>query len=603
MIIFFHIGSSYGQISPGNLSKPHAELEGISNCTQCHDLGDKVSNVKCLDCHTEIQSLINKNQGYHASSDVENQNCFKCHSEHHGRKFDMVRFDQDNFNHNLTGYPLEGQHEVIECKDCHKRDFIENKDIKNKEKTFLGLQQNCLTCHDDYHQKTLPIDCKECHDFTAFQPATNFDHSDDSDFALEGKHIDVECLECHQKTIRNGLDFQEFSGIAFADCKSCHNDSHNNKLPGDCKACHTETSFSLFNGQDNFNHNTTNFTLKEKHNSVDCFKCHKESDNPLLIFQDNIGIDENNCVQCHEDKHEGKFGLDCAKCHTEKSFLVIKNIDFFDHSVTDYAIEGKHSDVDCKQCHTGRFTEEIDFSACKNCHEDYHENEFSNDGVSPDCIECHSLNEGFGYSLYTLEQHQETGFPLEGAHIATPCYACHISEDDERWSFRNLGSECVDCHQDIHENYISETFYPNQDCTACHINESWSNITFSHDTTDWPLDGAHVNVECRACHFIENIDNEVVTSQKFSNLETTCVSCHENIHEDTFAIDGVTDCIRCHVTSTWMPENFDHNATRFPLEGKHQELECIACHSNSEVNGKTEVLYKLNKLECIDCHL
>jgi hypothetical protein len=603
MVVFFHTVWSYGQISPGDLSQPHADLEGMSNCTQCHDLGDKVSNAKCLDCHTEIQSLIDKNDGYHASSDVANQNCFKCHSEHHGRKFDMVRFDQDNFDHILAGYKLEGQHNIIDCRDCHKPDYIESIEIRKKEKTFLGLQQACLSCHEDYHQNTLPIDCKQCHDFEAFQPATNFDHSEDSDFALEGKHIEVECIECHQKTTRNGLDFQEFSDIVFTDCKSCHDDPHNNKLPGDCKACHTENTFNIFQGKGQFDHNNTSFTLKGKHKSIDCFECHKETDQPLLVFQDNLRIDENDCVKCHDDKHEGKFGLDCAKCHTEKSFVVLKNMDFFDHSVTDYPLEGKHIEVDCKQCHKGRFTEEIDFSACKNCHEDYHENEFSNDGVSPDCIECHSLNEGFGYSLYTLEQHQETAFSLEGAHIATPCYACHISEDDERWTFRNLGSECVDCHQDIHENYISETFYPNQDCKACHINESWSNITFSHDKTDWPLDGAHVNVECRACHFIENTDNNAVAIQKFSNLETNCISCHENIHDDTFAIDGVTDCIRCHVTSSWMPENFDHNTTRFPLEGKHRELECIACHSSSVVNGETEVLYKLNKLECIDCHL
>ena len=112
--LFLSIIVSYGQISPGDLSEAHAELEGMSNCTLCHDLGDKVSDRKCLDCHTEIQSLINNNRGYHAESTVKAKDCFECHSDHHGRKFDMVRFDEDNFDHDLTGYGLEGKHEEVD---------------------------------------------------------------------------------------------------------------------------------------------------------------------------------------------------------------------------------------------------------------------------------------------------------------------------------------------------------------------------------------------------------------------------------------------------------------------------------------------------------
>jgi hypothetical protein len=87
------------QLSPGDLTTAHAALEGMSNCTQCHDLGNKVTNAKCLECHKEIKSLITKKRGYHASSVVKAQDCFACHSEHHGRKFEMVRFDEKAFDH------------------------------------------------------------------------------------------------------------------------------------------------------------------------------------------------------------------------------------------------------------------------------------------------------------------------------------------------------------------------------------------------------------------------------------------------------------------------------------------------------------------------
>ncbi len=577
-------------------------MEGMSNCTQCHTLGEKVSNTKCLDCHDDIQALLNENKGYHADSKIVKQDCFECHSDHHGRKFDMVRFNQDNFNHNLTGYQLEGQHDIIDCRECHMPDNIQNSEIRKRKNTFLGLEQKCLSCHDDYHQQTLANDCISCHGMESFEPAVNFDH-DETEYPLIGKHMEVDCLECHQKTTRNELEFHEFADIAFTDCKSCHEDPHNNKLPGDCKACHTETSFNLFKGQGKFNHNTTSFTLKGKHKVVDCFECHKETDIPLLVFQDNKKVDENSCIECHTDTHEGKFGLDCAKCHKEKSFLSLKKMDFFDHSVTDYPLEGKHIEVDCKQCHERRFTEAINFTACNNCHEDYHRGEFQENGISPDCIECHSLEKGFDYSLYTLEQHQTKSFPLEGAHFATPCYACHVSEDDDRWTFRNMGLDCVDCHLDIHKDFISQSFYPEQNCTACHINDSWSDLTFDHNLTNWALTGKHTEVECRACHFIENTDNKPVATQNFTNLETDCASCHEDNHNGSFAVNGVTDCESCHVTRSWFPEYFDHNTTNFPLEGKHAEAECSACHTSSIENGKTVVLYKINKFRCIDCHL
>ena len=592
----------YGQISPGDLSAAHAELEGMSNCTLCHDLGDKVSDRKCLECHTEIQSLINKKSGYHAESSVKAKDCFECHSDHHGRKFDMVRFDEDNFDHDLTGYELEGKHEEVDCRKCHVSENIADKEIKKRKNTYLGLDETCLSCHDDYHQKTLSKTCVDCHDMEGFKPVPKFDH-DVADFQLKGEHANVDCLECHQMTTRNGKDFQEFTDLSFNDCVSCHDDPHNNQLEGQCTQCHTETAFTDFIGKGNFDHDLTDFTLRGKHKTEDCFSCHSKSSDPLEVFQRRSNVNENSCVKCHDDTHEGKYGNECVKCHRESSFLSLRSMGFFDHTTTDYPLEGKHKEIDCRQCHEKRFTTPIDFTACNNCHDDYHSGEFKENGVSPDCVECHSLEKGFDYSLYTLEQHQETEFPLEGAHSATPCFACHVSEDDKRWTFRELGETCVDCHQDIHEGYISEKYYPKDDCRTCHINDAWTTVDFDHDQTQWPLKGKHTEVSCRECHFIEIADNKAGTEQEFANLDTKCISCHENKHDETFAIDGVTDCTRCHVTSSWFPETFNHDLTDFPLEGEHAKIQCSACHEVANVSGEIEVIYKIQKFRCIDCHL
>ncbi len=59
------------QISPGDLTTAHAKFEGMSNCTKCHVLGEKVQDSKCLDCHTEIKTLIDQHRGYHSSDEVQ----------------------------------------------------------------------------------------------------------------------------------------------------------------------------------------------------------------------------------------------------------------------------------------------------------------------------------------------------------------------------------------------------------------------------------------------------------------------------------------------------------------------------------------------------
>jgi hypothetical protein len=123
---------AYAQISPGALSKVHSHLEGISNCTKCHTLGDKVSNEKCLACHTELKVRIDQKKGYHVSAEVKSKQCASCHNDHHGLTFQIIRIDKDKFNHNLSGYKLTGAHSRKKCEDCHKPAFITDIKIKAK---------------------------------------------------------------------------------------------------------------------------------------------------------------------------------------------------------------------------------------------------------------------------------------------------------------------------------------------------------------------------------------------------------------------------------------------------------------------------------------
>jgi hypothetical protein len=519
LLLLLATTSGFGQLSPGDLSQAHAKLEGMSNCTQCHDLGKKVNNNKCLECHKEIKTLIGQKKGYHSSAEATNKDCFACHSEHHGRKFDMIRFDEKKFNHDLTKYKLEGAHARVECKECHNPDNIQDASIRKKKDTFLGLKQECLTCHADYHQKTLSNNCVSCHDMKAFKPAAKFNH-DDADYRLTGKHIGVDCIECHKVSTKNGTKFQEFSNVPHNDCIACHTDPHNKRFQGKCTQCHTERSFAELIGKNRFDHNTTDFELKGKHRSVDCINCHKNTSNPATAFSFSSKVAETQCVACHKDVHSGRMGNDCAKCHTENSFVAVKSMTAFNHKTTDFPLEGKHIGVDCKLCHKGKYTDPINFSACKNCHKDYHQGEFAKNGVSPDCVTCHSVNAGFNQSTYSVDQHQKTQFPLSGAHSATPCFSCHVSED--RWTFKNKGTSCTQCHKNVHGERFAVKGITN--CERCHDTETWFPSKFDHNLTAFPLDGRHAAVECRLCHKPYEKDGKILVEYKIAKF--TCIDCH-----------------------------------------------------------------------------
>jgi hypothetical protein len=519
LVLFFH--QTNAQISPGELSEVHSSLEGMSNCTQCHILGDKVSDEKCLACHTEIKDRVDKHKGYHSSSDVKGKSCVACHNDHHGKNFEIVRFDKEKFDHKLAGFELFGAHSKKKCEDCHKPANISNLKIRNKKfSTYLGLNTECLACHADYHQNTLSKTCTNCHDYTAFKPAPNFDHSK-TKFQLAGKHQNVTCIQCHKIEVKNGKNYQAFAGIIFSSCTNCHKDMHNGLFGQDCRQCHSEESFHNIAGMVNFDHNKTNFKLVDKHQKVACKSCHKGASFTLPV------------------KHD----------------------------------------------------------LCTDCHTDYHTGQFAKQGVSPDCSSCHSTR-GFVGSSYTIEKHNAGTFPLQGAHLATPCFACH--KKTEKWSFQQIGIKCSDCHKDIHDPFIDKKYYPEASCNSCHSEESWNQIKFDHVKTGFPLSGAHQAQTCRTCHFIK--DSAGVVSQRFSGFKSTCTNCHKDIHAGQFETAGTTDCKRCHEFTNWKIPTFDHNKTNFKLDGRHKNVACNKCHKPVQVNELTYVQYKLKEYKCETCH-
>ena len=507
------------QISPGELAKVHAHLEGMANCTQCHTLGAKVSNEKCLDCHKEIKKRIDESKGFHASPKVKGKDCIICHSDHYGKTYDIVHLQKDKFDHNDTGYKLEGKHARKDCKDCHKTEHITDIQIKKKHETFLGLIDQCLTCHEDFHQKTLSANCQNCHNAEVFKPASKFDHNQ-TKYHLNGKHADVLCEKCHLKSVREGKSFQQFTGLQFQ-----------------------------------------------------------------------------SCVNCHKDPHQNKFGQNCTQCHVEESFKTIKSSGQFDHNKTGYPLTGRHVQVLCKLCHKVSLTAPLKHNRCLDCHVDYHKNQFAKGDKVPDCSECHDVN-GFTQSSFTAEKHNLSKFKIEGSHLATPCFECH--KKGKEWNFKGIGEKCVDCHMDIHKGFIDVKYYPAARCENCHSVFGWNEIKFDHQLTSFKLEGKHLNTTCRKCHFVKK---DGVQLQTFKGQAMNCENCHTDIHHAQFKVNNVSPCLDCHGLENWKADKFNHNKTRFKLDGGHKNVSCSKCHKVWNSGSERYINYKFKDILCATCHL
>lgn len=518
IIIFLLSIPVFPQISPGDLTNAHAKLEGISNCTKCHVLGKQVENFKCLDCHTEISGMINSGRGFHSSGAVKGQKCSSCHNEHHGKNFRIVVFNKDKFDHSKTLFNLTGKHSKINCIDCHQSKYIRTSSLKNRKNTYLGMDLNCNSCHEDVHQGTLGSDCTGCHNTEIFKPAVKFNH-DNSTYKLIGAHIKVDCNKCHIKENRNGKTFQKFKGVIFASCMDCHKDIHQGKFGKDCKSCHVTSSFKNIT-RSGFNHSKTNYPLLGKHQLVKCEGCHKNNLASKPPYK--------KCIDCHTDYHKGEFTVkqeqtDCSKCHTVDGFQpsLYSNEE---HQKSAFQLTGAHLAVSCQICHYNSTSKDWHFHKiglhCIDCHKNVHGTELKEKYMKDnDCTVCHKTDT---WQAITFD-HGKTNFQLLGKHASVSCGRCHHSSEltNSEYRFATTKTDCLSCHKDIHFGQFSNT-----SCEKCHGFNDWKAEKFDHNKTNFTLEGAHANIKCIGCHKKTELNGTVFIKYKLENFK--CATCHSS---------------------------------------------------------------------------
>lgn len=415
-------------------------------------------------------------------------------------------------------------------------------------RTYLGLQTSCTSCHarDNPHEEQFSEQaCSDCHGPEKWAPAVAFRH-DETAFALTGRHADVGCLKCHPaKTAEGGKAAIQFVGLRFRECSDCHRDPHVSSFGAACSTCHKTDDWSDLVSARSFSHDRTGYRLLGAHRRLSCAGCH------------------------------GRPPRDDASIH-----------------------------ITFAEARTTRTFPKIEASTCLSCHRDYHSESFRDELAGISCDACHA-NDAWLPTTYGIDRHnQESRFLLTGAHLSVPCGSCH-SRANEKSTFLFADLGCIACHAaDNPHGSQFDSRMAEGSCASCHSTGAWnSDVDFDHKSTGFELAGAHAYLTCTRCHVPQG---EISTTYGiiYTGLSAACVSCHaaDDPHRGQF--EG-RDCGACHEATTFTPvsRRFDHDETRFRLDGAHSKIHCSACHDKAVApDGARFTRYLLEKTQCMDCH-
>ncbi len=202
------------------------------------------------------------------------------------------------------------------------------------------------------------------------------------------------------------------------------------------------------------------------------------------------------------------------------------------------------------------------------------------------CLECHPIGEAEGGF-----DHNQSAFPLTGAHTIVECASCHTD------GYQGTTTVCYNCHT----NDFNQSTNPNHieigivtECETCHTTApEWIPATFDNHNDYYFLSGAHATIanDCFSCH-----------EGDYNNTPLSCVGCHNNDFNETTNPNhneiGLSDvCDICHTTSPeWKPAEFPNHNDYYALLGAHATIasDCNTCH-----NGD----YTSTPNTCVGCHL
>jgi len=462
--------------------------------------------------------------------------CTACHT-----LSNWYTLQLSGFSHEQTAFPLEGRHQSLSCRQCHR-----GADLAAVHR-FAETPTSCSSCHQDPHFQQFDQSCEACHTPRTWQVAEIQDRHNETRFPLTGAHANLTCDACHQSANRN-----QFTSLPL-DCNGCHQSQYlatanppheRDHYPHDCTLCHNSRSWQLTD----FDHNRLGFPLVGVHAQLRCDRCHSDQ---------KFATQSGRCYDCHAQdlvtkadfSHQAAgFGNDCEQCHSVFNWRQTN----FNHQIrSGYELTGAHSTAPCGGCHTDNRFEDI-ATDCYVCHQTNYEQatnpEHKQAGFPQDCSQCHSTAD---WRTTTID-HNLTAFPLRGRHRSVACVACHTTE----LGFSNLPLTCNGCHDYSQASSWDHQVrdYP-QNCDRCHSEFGWTPITWNHEG---------VTSGCSECHTYDYTQTQD-PNHVASNFGTSCEVCHS--------------------VGAWSPAAYNHDLTGFPLTGAHQSLSCESCHVDNQFTG------------------
>jgi len=219
------------------------------------------------------------------------------------------------------------------------------------------------------------------------------------------------------------------------------------------------------------------------------------------------------------------------------------------------------------------------------------------------CSTCHTIT----VWANGVFDHSSTGFPLTNSHQLAPagrvtsCTQCHIGGN---YALSIQPTDCGNsgCHLTTWQQTNNPTHssagsaFAAANCSTCHDSITWTDNTFNHAVTGWPLTGNHQMAPagaityCSQCHVGNNYN--------FTSANTDCYGCHTTDWTSTQTLGGIVPnhvaaafptslCSTCHDTLLWSDGKFDHSTTGWALTGAHQ----MPPAAGSKIVG------------CTDCHV
>ncbi len=552
-------------------------------CLNCHVDNNFNVTSDCYSCHQQDYESTRNTEVDHIAQNFPTT-CETCHN--------TTTWSDATFDHDATNFPLTGAHTEATCNDCHSSGI------------YAGLPTDCASCHiDQYNSVANPPhaeagfaadNCESCHTTDAFTPST-WNHTQETNFTIDGSHVSLTCNECHDGTFIN------YQPDGTTECVTCHRADYDNAsihqqfgFGTNCIDCHNTTTFS----DAEFDHDGRYFPIYSgRHQGLwnnDCSTCHTDPNDQSVFTCLSSGCHSNSSeLQSQHSEVSGYVyeSSACYACHPTGN-----SGDSFDHATTGFPLEGQHQVITCDQCHVnGDFQTPLD-PTCVNCHQDNY-NQTSNPnhsdaGFSTDCVQCHTAET---FTTSTWDHANETGFALTGGHAAPTCNSCH-----DIINYNSSDVSCVSCHLDDYNsttdpNHSQSGFSTN--CENCHNSTSdWSDAEFDHDSRYFPIySGRHQglwNNDCSTCHTDPN-DQSV-----FSCLSSGCHSNSSELQSQHSEVSSYvyesSACYACHPTGS-SGDSFDHATTGFPLEGQHQVITCDQCHVNGDFQTQLDPT-------CVSCH-